>query len=101
MKLKVETSSEEYASAEEMIIDEAGIELFIDGQIELGGSFENLDNFQLAYAVLPEDFELEETRYFGIDYEKKLAARSSEIELEQMIWIHSQELAQRRGYAKK
>lgn len=100
MKLKVETSSEEYASAEEMIIDEAGIELFIDGHIELGGSFENLDNFQLAYAVLPEDFDTTgHEEYAG--YEVEIANTCSEWELETTIWIFSQELAKRRGYAKK
>lgn len=96
MTLNVKTSSQEYASAETMLIDEGGVELLIDGEIELGGSFENLDNFELAYRVLPEHFELESTLF----YEQKVAREASEDELEQIIWIHSQELAKRRGYAK-
>jgi hypothetical protein len=100
VKLKVSTSSEEYASAEEMVIDEAGIDLFINGELELGGSFENLDSFQLAYAVLPEDFYLEDTSGFLVDVEKAFVSNASEFELEQVIWIASQELAKRRGYAK-
>lgn len=100
MKLNVKTSSEEYASAEEMLIDEGGIELLIDGEIELGGSFENLDNFELAYRVLPEYFDLEEGPGFDVGVELYTAALFSEDELETVIWIHSRELAERRGYAK-
>jgi hypothetical protein len=98
--LKVSTSSEEYASAEEMVIDEAGIDLFINGELELGGSFENLDNFQLAYAVLPEDFEVESTNKFMIELETAFMKELDEDGLESVIWLHSQELAKRRGYAK-
>lgn len=99
--MKVSTSSEEYASAEEMLIDEAGIDLLIDGQIELGGSFEGLDNFQLAYAVLPEDFEVEDTDSFVASLERDYLKELDEDGLENVIWLHSQELAKRRGYAKK
>lgn len=101
MNLKVSTSSNEYASAEEMVIDEAGIELLIDGQIELGGSFENLDSFQLAYAVLPEDFILEDSSTFLVSLEQAFIDDCTDEDLEQAIWMHSQELAKRRGYAKK
>lgn len=101
MKLKVSSTSGEYASAEEMLIDEAGLDLFINGEVELGASFENLDSFQLAYAVLPEDFELADTETgFYVDTERAMAHNSTEDELEQIIWIHFQELAERRGYAK-
>lgn len=98
MKLKVSTSSEEYASAEEMIIDEAGLELLIDGNIELGGSFENLDPFQIAYAVLPEDFEHEDEAH--ANSESDLLICMEDHHLETTIWVFSQELATRRGYAK-
>jgi hypothetical protein len=98
--LDVETSSEEYASAETMLIDEAGVELLIDGEIQLGGSFENLDNFELAYRVLPEDFELDEQAGFNVLLEKEISGDWSEEALEMAIWIHSQELAERRGYKK-
>lgn len=97
--MKVSTSSEEYASAEEMVIDEAGIELLIDGQIELGGSFENLDSFQLAYAVLPEDYEHENEEH--AKSERELTTFMNDGDLETSIWVFSQELATRRGYAKK
>lgn len=103
MKLQVSSSSGEYASAEEMLIDEAGIDLFINGEIELGASFESLDSFQLAYAVLPEDFELD--MLGAEDLAEQLQAgpegQESEDALETMIWVASQELAKRRGYAKK
>lgn len=100
MKLNVKTSSEEYASAEEMLIDEGGIELLIDGEIELGGSFENLDNFELAYRILPEFFELEDGESYSVYLEKQFVEGCTEDELENTIWIASQELAERRGYAK-
>ena len=100
MKLNVATSSEEYASAEEMIIDEGGIDLFIDGVVELGGSFENLDNFELAYRVLPEHFELEYTERFFPDLECGFAEKANEDELEALIWIYTQELAKRQGWSK-
>jgi hypothetical protein len=99
VKLKVQTSSTEFASAEEMLIDEAGLDLLIDGNIELGGSFENLDNFQLAYAVLPEDFEHKDENH--ADSESDLLITMEDHHLETTIWIFSQELATRRGYAKK
>lgn len=101
MTLNVKTSSEEYASAETMLIDEGGIELLIDGEIELGGSFENLDNFELAYRVLPEHFELEDTVCFDPTLEKMANSELTEYDLEMAIWIAAQELATRRGYAKK
>jgi hypothetical protein len=98
VKLKVSTSSEEYASAEEMVIDEAGIDLFINGELELGGSFENLDSFQLAYAVLPENFEHEDESHAAS--ESDLLITMEDHHLETTIWVFSQELATRRGYAK-
>lgn len=101
MALNVKTSSQEYASAETMLIDEGGVELLIDGEIELGGSFEDLDNFELAYRVLPEDFELEDTPTgFVVSIERDIAKNCTEYELEQIIWIQSQELAERRGWKK-
>ena len=96
--MNVKTSSEEYASAEEMLIDEAGIDLLIDGQIELGGSFENLDNFELAYRVLPEYYEHESEEHAGM--ESDLTVAMNDDDLESSIWIFSQELAKRRGWTK-
>ena len=101
MKLPVATTSTEYASADTMILDEAGVELLIDGEMELGASFENLDSFQLAYAVLPTDFELELSDQFNPGLEENMASTWPDDVLEQIIWIHSQELAKRRGYLRK
>lgn len=99
MTLNVKTSSKEYISAETMLIDEGGVELLIDGEIELGGSFESLDNFELAYRVLPEHFEHEDERH--ADNERELAKKyMKDNDLETSIWIFSQELAERRGYSK-
>lgn len=100
MTLNVKTSSEEYASAETMLIDEGGIELLIDGEIELGGSFENLDNFELAYRVLPEHFELEDDDTFDVLLEREAASNWSDDALEQVIWIALQEYASRKGITK-
>lgn len=95
------TSSEEYASAEEMLIDEGGIDLFIDGIPELSASFEGLDPFELAYRVLPEDFDVEEAlEGWSHQSEQAAASTSTRSQLEAIIWIFSQELAERRGYAK-
>jgi hypothetical protein len=101
VKLPVATTSTEYASADTMILDEAGIELLIDGEMELGASFENLDSFQLAYAVLPEDFDSSGLEQH-MAYENAVAQTAyTEEELEASIWVFSQELAKRRGYLRK
>jgi len=99
LKLPVSSSSTEYASADTMIIDESGIDLFIDGELELGGSFEALNPFQVSYAVLPEhmDFTGQER---NADIEKSVAVSCSDEELELVIWIYAQELARRNGYAR-
>jgi hypothetical protein len=82
-----------------MILDEAGIELMIDGEFELGASFESLDSFQLAYAVLPVDYEPHSDAQF--ENESHLAKYiMTEEDLEDSIWVFSQELAKRRGYAR-
>lgn len=56
---KVNTDGE-LAYADTITIDEAGIDLSIDGEIELGASFEGIDPYALALDVLPEDFDLPE-----------------------------------------
>lgn len=56
---KVNTDGE-LAYADSITIDEAGIDLSIDGEIELGASFEGIDPYALALDVLPEDFDLPE-----------------------------------------
>lgn len=48
----------ELAYADEITIDEAGIDLRIDGETELGASFEGIYPYALALDVLPEDFDL-------------------------------------------
>lgn len=99
-KLKAPSTDTENFYAEEIVIDEGGVELFVGGELELGASFESLDNFELAYRVLPEDFELEQTSRYDPSFEQEVASRLLEAELEMTIWINSQELAKRRGYAK-
>ena len=99
MKLPVSSSSTEYASADTMIIDESGIDLFIDGELELGGSFEALNPFQVSYAVLPEHFD-----FTGVEedaaFEAEVAGACRKEQLEAFIWVYSQELARRNGYAR-
>ena len=93
------TNSDGAFYAESILIDEGGVELFVNGEIELGASFEALDNFEVAYRVLPEDFEPHDESYMR--YEGELARDyCSEDDLEASIWVFSQELAKRRGYAK-
>lgn len=95
--MPVQTTSNEYASADTMIIDEAGIDLQIDGETELGASFENLDSFQLAYAVLPTDYEPNLEGYLRAE-EDMAYNHLSEEQLEDTIWAFSQALAKKRGY---
>jgi hypothetical protein len=82
-----------------MILDEAGIELMIDGEFELGASFESLDSFQLAYAVLPTDYEHDNEVH--AQKEAGYAEWFTDLELETSIWMFSQILAKRRGYLRK
>lgn len=101
MKLPVATTSTEYASADHMILDEAGIELLIDGEMELGASFENLDSFQLAYAVLPVDFELSDDAEGLLRQFSDNGGEDAEEALQIIIWTASQALAKRKGYLRK
>ena len=93
--MNVATSSKEYVSAETMMLDEGGVELLIDGEIVLGGSFENLDNFELAYRVLPDDWEMHEEW----DGENLLPVTTEEL-LENNIYRCLITLAQLRGWSK-
>lgn len=95
--LNVATSSKEYVSAETMLLDEGGVELLIDGEIVTGGSFENLDNFELAYRVLPDDWELHEE---WDAYDEVLLPITTEDLLENMIYRCLNELAELRGWSK-
>jgi len=47
---------EEIIYAEEFVIDEGGIDLKMDGASVMSVSFDHVDNFQLAYEVLPESY---------------------------------------------
>lgn len=51
-------TSDEYAMADTLVIDEGGIDLLQDGDSVLAASFEGLDPFQLMFDILPEDFRL-------------------------------------------
>lgn len=50
------TDPEEIFYAEEFVIDEGGIDFKVDGASVMSASFDNVDNFQLAYEVLPESY---------------------------------------------
>jgi hypothetical protein len=98
--LKLKPSSRALGYAETMRIDEGGVELLIDGEIENCASFDGLDLFEIAYRVLPEDFELSEDPTVDLQAEQAYAADTSEDNLESLIWIYLQELAKQRGYGK-
>ena len=99
-KIQTPSTDTENFYADSILIDEGGVELFVGGELELGASFEGVDNFELAYRVLPEDFDTTLDGEFDLVGEGEISRTATEEELEAMIWIHSQELAERRGYAK-
>lgn len=51
-----EHGEEDFAYAEQLVIDEGGIDLKSGGETVISASFDKLDPFQLAYEVLPESF---------------------------------------------
>ena len=98
--LNVLGDSPEIEYAEEMVLDESGFDLLIDDNIIISGSFENLNPFELAYRVLPEDFEMPNwCQEEWSQIEAGLADITDE-DLEAEVWIGLQELAKRGGYTK-
>lgn len=88
------------ASAEAMRLDEGGVDLLIDGETELSASFDGLDLFELAFRVLPEDFELEQSGTWSPDVERAWVDSLDLEVLEQHIWISLQAYAAKKGLKK-
>jgi hypothetical protein len=87
-------------SAEQLRMDEGGIDLLVGGETELSASFTGLDNFELAFRVMPESFELEDSPGFEPDWEAHYLKSLKDDELEQGIWLALQEYAERKGLKK-
>lgn len=91
--------------ADEMVIDEGGIDLKVDGASVLSASFDGVDLFQLAYEVLPEDFEMPELeREQWLETLDTLGEPSVSIvtdeDLELLARLALTALARRKGYEK-
>lgn len=98
--LSVLGDSPEIEYAEEMRLDEGGFDLLVDDNIVISGSFENLDPFELAYRVLPEDPEIPASEVGAYKLVQKIFKEYPTEQLETEIWLGLQELAQRGGYLK-
>lgn len=91
--------------AESIVIDEGGIDLKIDGETIIGASFEGLDSYQLAYAVLPETFTLPRNWGGSDAFEGAVILATenqelSDLELEASARLFLTTLARRNGYEK-
>lgn len=90
--------------AESIVIDEGGIDLKIDGETIIGASFEGIDNFQLAYEVLPEHFLLpknwEDPLVFDGVVTELANSKETNEDLEISARFFLTALARRNGYAK-
>lgn len=98
------TDVEEIQYADTFVIDEGGIDLKYAGESVLSASFDNVDNFQLAYEVLPEGFTVPPANGFWMENVDKLASetgRYSDIDLELGARAFLTALARRNGYEKK
>lgn len=101
----VGTDTEEIMYADEFVIDEGGIDLIVDGQCVLGVSFDHVDNFQLAYEVLPESF-ICSSKQEAEDFEKLVQASADnvlnipDVDLELAARAFLTALARRNGYEK-
>lgn len=100
---------EELIYAETFVIDEGGIDLKMDGESVLSVSFDHVDNFQLAYEVLPESFTFADTdeRLYWETMVEQCALETGvpsdltdeELELAARAFLTA--LARRKGYEKK
>lgn len=100
---------EEILYAEEFIIDEGGIDLKMDDESVMSVSFDHVDNFQLAYEVLPEHFTIsdpDDAEAWGLlveEVSKETGVPSDltdeDIELAARAFLTA--LARRKGYEKK
>lgn len=48
-------TTDEYAMADTMVIDEGGIDLLLDGDQVIAASFEGLDPLKLMFDIMPEE----------------------------------------------
>ena len=97
------TDSEEIMYAEEFVIDEGGIDLKVDGECVLGVSFDHVDNFQLAYEVLPESYVIPPENPSYLENLEIITADDdvSDVDLELLARLALTALARRNGYEKK
>lgn len=100
--LNVLGDSPEIEYAEEMVLDESGFDLLIDDNIVISGSFENLDPFELAYRVLPEDPDLPDyyKRPHQTEHMARLFEKIKTEDIQAEVFLFLQELARRGGYLK-
>lgn len=100
------TDVEEIQYADEFVIDEGGIDLKYAGESVLSASFDHVDNFQLAYEVLPESYLLPtedgeaEAWLESLDTLSTATGTFSDTELELLARIALTALARRKGYEK-
>lgn len=98
------TDVEEIQYADEFVIDEGGIDLKYAGESVLSASFDHVDNYQLAYEVLPESFTAP-----AVDVEEyeRMVERGAAVDgpmtdrdLELLARMALTTLARRKGYEK-
>lgn len=103
------TDVEEIQYADTFVIDEGGIDLQYAGESVLSASFDNVDNFQLAYEVLPESFIFPDPQD-AKDWEEMVrqcaqqtgtASDLTDVDLELVARAFLTALARRKGYEKK
>lgn len=99
------SDTEEIDYADEFVIDEGGIDLKWDGKSVLSVSFDHVDNYQIAYEVLPETYTLSpdaDPEQFE-EALQILAERENvtDLDLEGSARLFLTALARRKGYEKK
>lgn len=100
-----EHGEEDFAYADQLVIDEGGIDLKSGGETVISASFDKLDPFQLAYEVLPETYILP-ADLTGPEDEESIQALSvmveevTDEELEYSARLFLTALARRNGYEK-
>lgn len=97
------TDVEEIQYADEFVIDEGGIDLKYAGESVLSASFDHVDNFQLAYEVLPEGFLLPpdvNADKFENGIQNIADSPFSDLDLEANARLFLTALARRKGYEK-
>lgn len=96
--------TDEIFYADTMMFDSGGLDLFVAGEAVLSASFDNLDHFQLAYEVLPDDYELlgdvtPESFEEGLEGLAGEGFTDQDLELTARLFLTA--LARRKGYEVK